>query len=177
MIALGTANSHTPVRCAKTVPAMIKQMLHQETNSLQEFFNRSTQVLEESDSNFRPTPEQMSVAGQVAHTAQTIDWFMEGAFRPDGFDMDFETAVKNTEAITSLAKAREWFATAVDNARKTIDAHSEEEWGMPIASGPIMGDMPRLTIMGALTDHTAHHRGALTVYSRLLGKVPPMPYM
>jgi hypothetical protein len=26
------------------------------------------------------------------------------------------------------------------------------------------------------TDHTAHHRGALTVYSRLLGKVPKMPY-
>ena len=25
--------------------------------------------------------------------------------------------------------------------------------------------------------HTAHHRGALTVYSRMLGKVPPMPYM
>jgi uncharacterized damage-inducible protein DinB len=25
-------------------------------------------------------------------------------------------------------------------------------------------------------EHTAHHRGALTVYSRLLGKVPPMPY-
>jgi uncharacterized damage-inducible protein DinB len=27
-----------------------------------------------------------------------------------------------------------------------------------------------------MVEHTAHHRGALTVYSRLLGKVPLMPY-
>jgi hypothetical protein len=27
-----------------------------------------------------------------------------------------------------------------------------------------------------MVEHTAHHRGALTAYSRLLGKVPPMPY-
>jgi uncharacterized damage-inducible protein DinB len=27
-----------------------------------------------------------------------------------------------------------------------------------------------------MVEHTAHHRGALTVYSRKLGKVPPMPY-
>ena len=40
-----------------------------------------------------------------------------------------------------------------------------------------MGGQPRLAIFGALTDHTAHHRGALSVYTRLLGKVPPMPYM
>jgi uncharacterized damage-inducible protein DinB len=40
-----------------------------------------------------------------------------------------------------------------------------------------MGGLPRYAIVSALTDHTAHHRGALTVYARLLGLVPPMPYM
>jgi uncharacterized damage-inducible protein DinB len=40
-----------------------------------------------------------------------------------------------------------------------------------------MGGVPRFAITNALTDHTAHHRGALTVYARLLGLVPPMPYM
>jgi uncharacterized damage-inducible protein DinB len=39
-----------------------------------------------------------------------------------------------------------------------------------------MGGQPRHSIIGALIDHTAHHRGALTVYARLLSKVPPMPY-
>jgi uncharacterized damage-inducible protein DinB len=33
-----------------------------------------------------------------------------------------------------------------------------------------------MAIFGAITDHTAHHRGALTVYARLAGAVPPMPY-
>jgi uncharacterized damage-inducible protein DinB len=40
-----------------------------------------------------------------------------------------------------------------------------------------MGGLPRHSVVSALMDHTAHHRGALTVYARLLGKVSPMPYM
>jgi uncharacterized damage-inducible protein DinB len=40
-----------------------------------------------------------------------------------------------------------------------------------------MGGLPKHAIWTAVLDHTAHHRGALTVYSRLLGKVPAMPYM
>ncbi len=28
----------------------------------------------------------MTVAQQVAHTAHTLNWFVEGAFRPEGFD-------------------------------------------------------------------------------------------
>ena len=59
----------------------------------------------------------------------------------------------------------------------SVEAHSDEEWSAPLLPGPIMGGMPRFVIFGAMTDHSAHHRGALTVYSRLLGKVPPMPYM
>jgi len=39
-----------------------------------EFFERSTRVLDEADSGFRPRDEMMTVAHQVAHAAQTIDW-------------------------------------------------------------------------------------------------------
>ena len=34
-----------------------------------------------------------------------------------------------------------------------------------------------MAIISTITDHTAHHRGALTVYARVSGLVPPMPYM
>ena len=34
-----------------------------------------------------------------------------------------------------------------------------------------------MAIFSGITDHTAHHRGALTVYARVQGIVPPMPYM
>jgi hypothetical protein len=36
----------------------------------QDFFARSTRVLEEADSTFRPQEGMMTVAQQVAHTAQ-----------------------------------------------------------------------------------------------------------
>jgi len=57
-----------------------------------------------------------------------------------------------------------------------VKSHTAEEWATPLAPGPIMGGAPRLAVFSAIAEHTAHHRGALSVYSRLLGKVPPMPY-
>ena len=118
-----------------------------------------------------------TVAQQVAHSAHTVDWFMKGAFAEGGFEMDFERIDKEIRAVTSLAAAREWWAKAIAEAHASVEAHSDADWMAPLAAGPIMGGQPRFSIFGALTDHSAHHRGALTVYSRLLGKVPAMPYM
>ena len=153
----------------------MKEGLHGQIAAWKEFFDRSTRVLEEKDSTFAPKDGMFTVAQQIAHAAQTIEWFMQGAFT--GFDMDFERLDKDVRAVTSLAAARAWMGRACDAANKTVDAHSDADWAAPLAPGPIMGGMPRFTIFGAMTDHTAHHRGALTVYSRLLGKVPPMPYV
>jgi uncharacterized damage-inducible protein DinB len=118
-----------------------------------------------------------TAAGQIAHVAQTIDWFVAGAFAPEGFSMDFEAMDKAVRACTSIEEARAQFEKAVANAHAVIEAHTEEEWMGPLPPGPIMGGQPRMAIFGAINDHTAHHRGALTVYARLLGRVPPMPYM
>ena len=61
--------------------------------------------------------------------------------------------------------------------RPRWSSKSNAELTAPIAAGPIMGGAPRMAIISAITDHTAHHRGALTVYARVSGLVPPMPYM
>jgi len=143
----------------------------------QDFFNRSTRELTETLSGYAPAPGMMTVAQMVAHVAQTIDWFVEGAFRPEGFDMDFEAAMKATNAVESLADARAWFEKAVASATSTLGEKSDAELLEPLPAGPIMGGLPRMAILGAITDHTAHHRGALTVYARLNQIVPPMPYM
>ena len=155
----------------------MKEMMHGQIASMKEFFDRSTRVLDEADSAFAPKPEMFTVSQLVAHSAQTIDWFMQGAFAAEGFGMDFEGMDKEVRNVNSLKAAREWFSRACDEAGAVIDAHSEADWGGSLAEGPIMGGMPRMAVFGAITDHSAHHRGALTVYSRLLGKVPPMPYM
>lgn len=141
-----------------------------------DFFERSTRVLDESNSGFRPQEGMMTVAQQVAHTAQTLDWFVEGASRSEGFDLDFEKLGKALEAVTSLAAARQMLDAAYAKAIGFLRSRSPEELAQPLPAGPVMGGQPITDIVWAMVEHTAHHRGALTVYSRQLGKVPPMPY-
>ena len=80
-------------------------------------------------------------------------------------------------AYTSLAAARAWFDKAIASARAIVSTKTDADLMAPLPAGPILGVAPRMAVFGALTDHTAHHRGALTVYARLQGVVPPMPYM
>ncbi|MGA3028984.1 MAG: DinB family protein [Bryobacteraceae bacterium] len=141
-----------------------------------EFFERSTRVLDEADSGFRPREGMMTVAQQVAHAAQTLDWFIEGASRREGFDLDFEKQVRALAGVTSLGAARKMLETAYGNAIQFLRSCSPEDLARPLPPGPVMGGQPISEIVWSMVEHTAHHRGALTVYSRELGKVPPMPY-
>jgi len=141
-----------------------------------EFFDRSTRVLEEGDSQFRPRDGMMTVAQQVAHTAQTLEWFIEGAARPEGFDLNFAEHAKALDEVRSLTEARRRLNNAYIQAVDFLHGKTAEELAQPLPQGPVMGGQPIRAIVGAMVEHTAHHRGALTVYSRLLGKVPPMPY-
>jgi uncharacterized damage-inducible protein DinB len=140
------------------------------------FFGRTCSVFGEDDSRYAPTPGQLSVAQHVAHVAQTIDWFIDGAFRPTGFDLDFAAHHAAVRRVESLAEAFAWLARSVDAATADLEARSEAELTAPIAAGPVMGGEPRAAIIGAIAEHMAHHRGALSVYARLLGYAPPIPY-
>jgi len=154
-----------------------KAAMSGELAAMKDFFDRSTRALDEADSAFAPREGMFTVAQQVAHTAQTIEWFFDGAFAAAGFDLDFEGLEKSLRAVTSLSEARAWMDRACAAAKASVESRTEAEWAQLLPPGPIMGGQPRFAILGALTDHTAHHRGALTVYARLQGKVPPMPYM
>lgn len=155
-----------------TPEAAIKELA-----SAKEFFDRSTRCLTEEDSGFRPAEGTWTVAHQVAHAAQTVDWFVEGAFRPEGFDTDWAKHQEQVDRVRSLSEARAWMDAAFTRAREVLGARTAEDLAQPLPAGDIMGGEPRHAIVSALVDHTAHHRGALTVYARLLGKVPAMPYM
>ncbi|MBN2491135.1 MAG: DinB family protein [Planctomycetes bacterium] len=149
----------------------------EQLKAAKEFFARSTRVLSEEHAEFRPREGMFSVAELIAHTAQTVDWFFEGAFRPECFDMDFETLHREIAKVKTLAEARAWLDRAFEKAIGIAGSKSEADWAALLPPNMIMGEAPRWVIVGALADHTAHHRGALTVYSRLLGLVPPLPYM
>lgn len=155
---------------------MTSDMLVTELRSIQEFFDRSTRVLTEEDAAFAPVEGTWTVAQQVAHVAQTVDWFVEGAFRPEGFDMDWEKIGAEVAQVTSLVEARAWIQAAFARAIEILGARTPEELAQPLPPGEIMGGQPRFVIVSAISDHTAHHRGALTVYARLRGRVPANPY-
>ncbi|MBP9142920.1 MAG: DinB family protein [Thermoanaerobaculia bacterium] len=146
-----------------------------EIQTTRHFFNRSTRCLAEADSGFRATPDTMTAAQQVAHTAQTIDWLRAGMF-DDNWDMDFERGTAATQAFTSLTAARKELDAAWDRLQARVEQASEEELGNPLADNPILGVRPRHSGIKAVVDHSGHHRGALAVYARLAGKVPEMPY-
>jgi uncharacterized damage-inducible protein DinB len=156
--------------------SLVQQALT-ELKSAQDYFNRSTRNLTEAQSAFVPAEGMMTAAQQVAHAAHTIEWFIQGAFRPEGFDMRWEEHAALVGGCTSLAQARAWFERAVAAAIAKVETSTDADLLAPIVDGPIMGGVPRVAIFGAIVDHTAHHRGALTVYARLNNIVPPMPYM
>ncbi len=78
--------------------------------------------------------------------------------------------------MKSLAEARRRFDVACQRAVDFLRSRTPEELARPLPPGPVMGGQPVSEIVWSMVEHTAHHRGALTVYSRMLGKVPPMPY-
>jgi uncharacterized damage-inducible protein DinB len=141
-----------------------------------EYFDRSTRCLTEEDSTFSPAEGTWTVAQHVAHVAQTVDWFVEGAFWPEGFDTNWDNHKAHIARIRSLAEARAWLDAAFDRAEEFLGARTPEELAQLLPAGEVMGGEPRFLIVPAIADHTAHHRGALTVYARLRGRVPAMPY-
>lgn len=140
------------------------------------FFKASTSIFTEEDSGYRPQPELMTVSSQVAHVADSVDWFIEGAFGK-GWDMDFEGLMAKVNDVTSLNEAVEWLERAFEAAKKVVGEASDEVLTATIPNPEIMPGAPRLAVISGIVDHTAHHRGALTVYARLMGKVCPMPYV
>lgn len=139
------------------------------------YLRKTLSVFHEQDSGFAPTPQLFTVAGHAAHVADSVDWFVEGAFGK-GWDMDFEAMERKVRAVTSLEEASAWLDRAYSAAQEAVGSASAGVLSEPIPDRRIMGGAPRAAIVTAIVDHTAHHRGALAVYARLLGKVPVMPY-
>lgn len=155
---------------------MTKETIINQLNASKTMLDRSTEVLAEIDSGFAPAEGMMTVAQQIAHIALTVDWFQEGIFGGT-FNMDFEQLDKKVHAISSLEAAQTWCTESYAALVQKIEDTSDEVLEGPLPDGPIMSGTPRIIALGGVLDHTAHHRGALTVYSRLLNRVPPMPYM
>jgi uncharacterized damage-inducible protein DinB len=78
----------------------------------------------------------------------------------------------STELVAALGTA---VAQAREALLKTTDAHLETSWRL-LASGQLAFEQPRHQVIRDTFLHSAHHRGQMTVYLRLLGSKVPSVY-
>lgn len=143
--------------------------------SAHRFFRRSTSVLSEEHADFAPRDGMLTAKEQVAHVAHSLDWFLD-ALENGAYDMEFERHMKEIRDVATLEAAFAWVDRAFDRVAKYLANSTAESLAEMQPENPIMNG-PKGSVFAALVEHTAHHRGALTVYSRLQGLVPPMPYL
>ncbi len=153
----------------------MKEGLIEQLKTQEKFFLNTVSCLTEKDSGFRPNEEMYTVAQHVGHTAETVDWFFEGAFGDKGFDINFENYAERMGKYTSFDESVKYFKEATARGIERLKAVPDAELMAPITD-EIMKSAPKMSVVGAIVDHTAHHRGSLAVYARLLGKKPQMPY-
>jgi uncharacterized damage-inducible protein DinB len=86
----------------------------------------------------------------------------------------YKPAPLNTSAefVAALDKA---VAQARDALQKTTEAHLATPWRL-LAGGQTVLEQPRHHVIRDTFLHSAHHRGQMTVYLRLLGSKVPSVY-
>ena len=143
---------------------------------------KSRRVLEQVPAGKRDwKPHDRSMAfGYLAELVATIPSWVNFAITKDEIDIapkegaNYKPAPMNTSAelIAGLDKA---VAQAREALKNTTDAHLETKWRLLAGGQPAMEQLRRDVIRDAFL-HSAHHRGQMTVYLRLLGAKVPSVY-
>jgi uncharacterized damage-inducible protein DinB len=140
---------------------------------------KSRRVLEqvpEGKRDWKPHERSMAL-GYLSELVTNIFSWIDLAITQDELDIapkdgpKHKPAPLNTSAelVAALDKA---VAKAREALQKTSDAHLETPWRL-LAGGNLAFEQPRLHVIRDTFLHSAHHRGQMTVYLRLLGcKVP-----
>jgi uncharacterized damage-inducible protein DinB len=143
---------------------------------------KSRRVLEQVPDGKRDwKPHERSMAlGYLSDLVTNIFSWVDLAITQDELDIapkdgpKHKPAPLNTSAelVAALDKA---VAKAREALQKTTDAHLETPWRL-LAGGNLAFEQPRLHVIRDTFLHSAHHRGQMTVYLRLLGSKVPSVY-
>ena len=143
---------------------------------------KSRRVLEQVPMGKRDwKPHQRSMElGYLSDLVANIPSWVGMAITMDELDIapkdgpTYKPAPLNSTAalVAALDKA---VAQARDALQKTTDAHLETPWRL-LAGGQLAFEQPRHQVIRDTFLHSAHHRGQMTVYLRLLGSKVPSVY-
>jgi uncharacterized damage-inducible protein DinB len=143
---------------------------------------KSRRVLEQVPAERREwKPHERSMAlGYLSDLVANIFSWVGMAITLDELDIaptdgsKYTPAPMNTSAelVAALDKA---VAQAREALQQTTDAHLETPWRL-LAAGHLAFEQPRHQVIRDTFLHSAHHRGQMTVYLRLLGSKVPSVY-
>ena len=150
--------------------AILRDFRHEAGNS-----RKMLEAVPEAHFGWKPHEKSMTLGALAGHIAETPTWL--AAMNADTFEMndleDYqpfvpETAEELLAAFERNARLPEDFLGGRD------DAFLSKEWTMTVGGKEMMRTPRDAAIRDILLHHTAHHRGQLTVYLRLLDvPVPP----
>jgi uncharacterized damage-inducible protein DinB len=129
--------------------------------------------------DWKPHERSMEL-GYLSDLIANIPSWIDLAITQDELDVapkdgpKYQPAPLNTtaELVAALDKA---VAQAREALQKTTDAHLETPWRL-LAGGHLAMEQPRHQVIRDTFLHSAHHRGQMTVYLRLLGSKVPSVY-
>lgn len=144
--------------------------------------DKSRRVLEQVPTgkrDWKPHDRSMPFGYLSDLTANILSW-AGMAITLDELDIapkdgsSYKPAPLNTgaELVAALDKAAEQARQALQS---TSDAHLETTWRL-LAGGQLAFEQPRHQVIRDTFLHSAHHRGQMTVYLRLLGAKVPSVY-
>jgi uncharacterized damage-inducible protein DinB len=126
--------------------------------------------------HFKPTEEMRTVGQQIKHITLTTKFYYETVFG-SGFTMSFQEYKEEMKKLIGLEDAIKDLDEIHNKAVSLVEDKTEEEMKAPLPSNnPMLGEGTLENVIIRNIDHTAHHRGALTVYLRLLGIKPEIIY-
>jgi len=91
---------------------------------------------------------------------------------PDGPKYKPEPLLTSAALLKALDKATSDARRALENA---TDGRLMQPWRLLVA-GKVVSEAPRHVMIRDILNHSAHHRGQMTVYLRLLGATVPALY-
>jgi uncharacterized damage-inducible protein DinB len=143
---------------------------------------KSRRVLEqvpEGKRSWKPHERSMEL-GYLADLVANVPSWVGLAISQDELDVapkdgpTYQPAAVDTTADLLAALDRA-VAQAGDALRRTTDDHLGTPWRL-LAAGTVAFEQPRHQVIRDTFLHSAHHRGQLTVYLRLLGSKVPAVY-
>jgi uncharacterized damage-inducible protein DinB len=126
-------------------------------------------MLSEEELRWRPDPDAHSCAQQLLHIAQNEDYFFRGIFAGD-WDLE---RLRFPRQMPARDELRRYLVAVRELANGYLEGLSPSALDQPTRVPRSPSDFPLRWWLWLILEHEVHHKAQLSVYMRLLHRVPP----